>query len=81
MTITLAPRTAAHVSIYWNKTRDEEIRRLLPSAAQSEEQALERFRQSLLPGASSFGRIILVDGRYVGDIWCYCIDEKEAGEP
>lgn len=77
MTITLAPRTAAHVSIYWNKTQDEEIRRLLPSAAQSEEQALERFRQSLLPRASSFGRIILVDGRYVGDIWCYCIDEKE----
>ena len=77
MTVTLAERTAAHVSVYWHKTQDEEIKTLLPSSAQSEEQALELFRKTLLPNANSFGRVILADGQYVGDIWCYCIDESE----
>ena len=77
MNITLAERRAAHVSTYWHKTQDEEIKALLPSSAQTEEQALEMYRQSCLPGASSFGRVILADGEYIGDIWCYCIDEQE----
>lgn len=77
MDIQLQERTAAHVSIYWNRTQDPEIRALLPSAAQTEEQALELYRQTLLPGANSFGRVILADGQYVGDIWCYCIDSEE----
>lgn len=77
MTVTLSERTAAHVSTYWHKTQDAEIQALLPSSAQSEEQALEMFRQSLLPAATSYGRVILADGQYIGDIWCYCIDEIE----
>ncbi|MBQ8599730.1 MAG: GNAT family N-acetyltransferase [Oscillospiraceae bacterium] len=77
MHITLAERTAAHVSIYWHKTQDAEIKALLPSAAQSEEQALELYHQSVQPGANSYGRVILADGQYVGDIWCYCIDEQK----
>ena len=77
MTITLSERTAAHVSAYWHKTQDAEIKALLPSSAQSEEQALEMFQKSLLPDATSYGRVILADGQHVGDIWCYCIDETE----
>ncbi len=77
MTISLAERTSAHVSIYWHKTQNAEIKALLPSSAQSEEQALEMFRQTLLPDSTSYGRIILADGQYIGDIWCYCIDETE----
>lgn len=76
MKIMLAERTAAHVSLYWNKTQDTEIKALLPSSAQNEEQALELYRRSQLPDATSYGRIILADGNYIGDIWCYCIDEK-----
>ena len=77
MTVSLAERSAAHVSIYWRKTQDAEIKALLPSSAQSEEQALEMFQKSLLPAATSYGKVILADGQYVGDIWCYCIDEQE----
>lgn len=77
MTVTLAERSAAHVSTYWHKTQDAEIKALLPSSAQSEEQALEMFQKSLLPAATSYGKVILADGQYVGDIWCYCIDEQE----
>ncbi len=77
MTITLSERTAAHVSVYWHKTQDEEIKTMLPSSAQSEEQALELFRKSQIPNATSYGRVILADGNYVGDIWCYCIDEHD----
>ena len=77
MKISLEERTAAHVSIYWHKTQDREIKALLPSSAQSEEQALELFRKSRSPESTSFGKVIFVDGQYVGDIWCYCIDEKD----
>ena len=77
MTVSLAERSAAHVSTYWRKTQDAEIKALLPSSAQSEEQALEMFQKSLLPAATSYGKVILADGQYVGDIWCYCIDEQE----
>ena len=77
MTITLGERTALHVSTYWHKTQDAEIKALLPSSAQSEEQALEAFHKSQLPGATSFGRVILADGQYIGDIWCFCIDETD----
>lgn len=76
-TIRLQPRTAEHVRIYWERTQDDEIRSMFPMAGASLEQALELFEQSNLPGASSYGRIICADGHYIGDIWCYCIDEKE----
>ncbi len=77
MKITLDTRTAAHVSTYWKRTQDTEIKTLIPSSAQSEEQALAMFEESQLPGARSYGRVILADSQYIGDIWCYCIDEVE----
>ncbi len=40
--ITLRERTKEHVSIYFEKTRDEEIRRMLPGGAESLEEALRR---------------------------------------
>ena len=35
------------------------------------------YRKSLKPEASSYGRTIYADGRYVGDIWCYGIHEEK----
>ena len=32
------------------------------------------YERTLLPNAGSFGQTICVDGQYVGDVWCYCID-------
>lgn len=77
MEITLKKRTAEHVAIYWHKTQNEQIKAMLPSAADSLEKALSMFEQSQEPKANSFGQVIYADGQYVGDIWCYCIDEQE----
>ena len=77
MTVTLKPRTAAHVSIYFEKTNNEVIRSVLPQKARTVEEALEDFEQSLLPSSTSFGQTIYADEQYVGDIWCYCIDPDD----
>lgn len=78
MHISLGERTAQTVRVYFEKSRESElIRRFLPQRAQSVEEALRDFEQTLLPDAQSFGRIILADSRYVGDVWCYCIDRED----
>ncbi|MDF2805024.1 MAG: N-acetyltransferase [Anaerocolumna sp.] len=76
MNIKLENRTVYHVAVFWNKTQDEEIRRLFPVSNQSLEEALRLFEESLAREARSYGKIILFEGKYIGDIWCYCIDEK-----
>ena len=42
--------------------------------AKTVEEALEDYRKTLLPDATSFGETVFADGIYVGDVWCYCID-------
>ncbi|MCI8543860.1 MAG: GNAT family N-acetyltransferase [Lachnospiraceae bacterium] len=76
MKITLTPRTAEHVKIYWKKIQDEEIRKHIPLESLSLEEALGQFEASVQPGANSFGMCIEADGDYVGDAWCYGIDEE-----
>ena len=56
------------------------IRKVLPQKAQTVEEALADYERTLLPGSSSFGRTIWVDGRYMGDIWCYGIDREQIPE-
>ena len=42
---------------------------------QTQDEQIER----MLPrSAASFGRTIYADGRYVGDVWCYCIDCEQS---
>lgn len=77
MKITLETRTADTVKIYFEQTQKPQIKKVLPQKAQSVEEALADFEETLLPGAASFGRTIFVDGRYVGDVWCYCIDPED----
>lgn len=74
MDITLGSRSAESAAIYFEKTNNAAIRRVLPQKAQTAEEAAADFYASQLPGASSFGRTILADGQYVGDVWCYCIN-------
>ena len=78
MKIELRERTAGHVRIYFEQTQDEQIERMLPRSVESLEQALANFEATLLPGAASFGRTIYADGRYIGDVWCYCIDCEQS---
>ena len=73
MQVALGTRTAETAAVYFEKTNNETIRKVLPQKAKTVEEAVADFHASQLPGASSFGRTILADGRYVGDIWCYGI--------
>ena len=72
--IRLGSRTAETVRIYFEKAQEPSIKAVLPQKAQTVEEALADFEQTLRPGASSFGRTILADGVYIGDVWCYAID-------
>lgn len=77
MIISLHERTEAHVCTYFQHTQDAEITAMLPSSAETVEDALAMFRRTQEPGASSFGRTIYADGVYVGDVWCYAIQQEE----
>ena len=77
MVITLGERTAETVRIYFEKANRPEIKKVLPQKAKTVEEALADYEKTRLPGATSFGQTILADGRYVGDIWCYCINMED----
>lgn len=79
MNILLRERTAETAAVYFARTRDPAIQRVLPQRAQTLEEFLADFRKTREPGADSFGRTIRADGQYVGDVWCYCMDP--AGDP
>ncbi|BES66174.1 hypothetical protein SANA_26130 [Gottschalkiaceae bacterium SANA] len=74
MNISLQARTRDHVKEFWEKTQDSEIQNMFPSSISSLEEALALFENSLQNNATSYGKVILVDGLYIGDIWCYGID-------
>ena len=79
MKISLGPRTVETAAVYFERSHSPFIRKMLPQKAQTPEEALADFRASQEPGASSFGRTVWADGRYVGDVWCYCMDPD--GDP
>ena len=77
MPVELRIRTAETVSIYFEKANTPAIRAVLPQRAKTLEEALSDYEKTQLPGAASHGRTIYVNGKYIGDIWCYCIDKNE----
>ena len=77
MKIQLSDRTEDTVRIYFEKSQQPEIKTMLPQKAKSVEEAVSDFYETLLPDSKSFGQTIFVDGEYIGDVWCYCIDKAE----
>lgn len=77
MKIELGERTAETAAAYFFKSQQPFIQSSLPQKARTLEEALRDYRETLRPGATSFGRIILADHVYVGDVWCYGIDTAE----
>ena len=77
MRVELGTRTADTVAVYFERAQQDIIRRTLPQKAQTLEEALRDYEDTLRPDAESFGRTILADGAYVGDVWCCCIDKAE----
>ncbi len=71
MVIQLGERTPETVKIYFLQSQQPIIRAVLPQKAQTVEEALKDYQNTLLPGAASYGKTILVDGSYIGDVWCY----------
>ncbi|WP_454053135.1 GNAT family N-acetyltransferase [Clostridium sp. Marseille-Q7071] len=76
MDIILKTRRTDHVVTFWEKTQDEEIKKLFPFSIKSLDEALRLFEESLKEDALSYGKVIYFEGKYVGDIWCYSIDES-----
>lgn len=77
MYIELKERLRDHVLIFWDRTEDDEIKSLFPFSICSLNEALALYEESLKEGALSYGKVIYFEKWYVGDIWCYCIDEKD----
>ena len=75
MVIELHDRTTQTVMKYFKATRDPKVRKYLPQKASTEIEALADFEKTQQPCATSYGRTIYVNGSYVGDIWCYCIQQ------
>ena len=77
MDVYLGNRTAETVRTYFEKANRPEIKAVLPQKAQTVEEALADYEETLHPNANSYGRTIIANGNYIGDIWCYCIDVNE----
>lgn len=77
LNINLRDRELNHVKIFWQESKDEVLRKLFPFQDQTIEEAIELYNQSLQPSATSFGKTIYADDCYIGDVWCYCIDQQE----
>ena len=77
MEIILGDRTEASVRYYFEKAQQPAIKAMLPQKAKTVEEAISDYRQTLLPGSTSYGRTVYANGTYIGDVWCYCIDTSE----
>ena len=77
MAVKLKDRTESTVRLYYERSRQPEIKTMLPQKAESVEEAISDYQKTLLPGSTSFGRTIYYNDEYIGDIWCYCIDKAE----
>ncbi|MDE6108524.1 MAG: GNAT family N-acetyltransferase [Oscillospiraceae bacterium] len=75
--LTLRERTAEHVRLYFEKTKDAQIRAMLPPGSATVEEALEKYALTQRAGADSYGRTVYLGERYIGDVWCYCMDRAE----
>ena len=70
MIIILGDRTEETVRVYFEKSQQPEIKKMLPQKAKSVEEAISDYRKTLLSDSTSYGRTINVDGDYIGDVWC-----------
>lgn len=76
LNINLRNRELDHVKKFWQVSKDPELQKLFPFQDNTLEEAVEMYKKSLLPDAASYGKTIYVNDCYIGDVWCYCIDEN-----
>jgi RimJ/RimL family protein N-acetyltransferase len=75
--VTLQDRELEHVKVFWEEIKDEELKALCPIRETSLEDAILLFEQTKNAGASSYGKSIYAENKYIGDVWCYSVDEIE----
>lgn len=75
MDVILKKRMKEHVVEFWEKTQYEEIQKLFPFSIESLEESIKLYKESLKDEALSYGKVIYYGNKYIGDIWCYGIDE------
>ena len=75
--IILGCRSEETVRVYFEQAQKPVIKAMLPQKATTVEEAIADYQGTLLPTSTSYGKTILADGKYVGDIWCYCIDKAD----
>ena len=71
----LRDRTLTHVHEFYKQIKDDEIQRMFPFGSMDLGEHIAMYKNALKPDASSFGKVIYSNGSYIGDIWCYNIDE------
>lgn len=74
MKITLGTRTIKTVEIYFKKTNNKIMHKILPQKAKSVDESIKSYELTLEPEATSYGRTILANNQYIGDVWCYAIN-------
>lgn len=77
MILELRKRAADTVITYLHKSCAPEVCKYFPMKAATEKEALADFEKTQQPGAASYGRTIYADECYIGDIWCYCIQQDK----
>ena len=75
--IELKNRQLQHVKEFYNHSKDTQLQKLFPFQDITLEQTIEQYYDSLQPNATSFGKTIYVNNSYIGDVWCYSINEVE----
>lgn len=76
MNLILEERRKEHVVRFWNESKDEELQRGFPFMKNTLEEAVELFEASKSNKSTSCGKIILFENKYIGDVWCYSIDQE-----
>lgn len=75
MIVTLGNRTADLVRTYFFlKGKQIGNQAGFTPKGKNRRRSIGRLQKMLLPNAKSFGQTVYADGKYVGDVWCYCID-------
>jgi [ribosomal protein S5]-alanine N-acetyltransferase len=73
--ILLQDRTLQNAITFWKESQDEEISSLFPLTRRTLSESIQLFEDCQRPDTPSFGKAIYANGNYIGDIWCFGIDE------
>lgn len=72
----LRKRNLENVIKFYEESKDETLRMLFPFQNNTLEESIRLFEQSEEANSKSYGRTIYHENKYIGDVWCYGVDEE-----